>query len=180
VKLAPVLIFAIGNESRGDDALGPLLLRDLSSCLIASGHADGLELLEDFQLQIEHAIDMKDRKLVLFIDAGMDTPSPFTFYRVKANNEPVLYSHALTPEALLNVYAQLYQETPPEAFILCIRGESFELGDAPSSQAKENLASALTFIRQLMPGPEAMNWQRQCTQTPNRTTELRHAENGSA
>ena len=180
MKLAPVLIFAIGNESRGDDTLGPLLLRDLSNGLIASGHADGFELLEDFQLQIEHAMDMKNRKRVLFIDAGMDTPSPFSFYCVKANNEPALYSHALTPEALLNVYEQFYRETSPEAFILCIRGESFELGDAPSSQARENLTSALTFIKTLIGGPKTMTWQRQCSQAPTRTVELWHAGSEAA
>jgi hypothetical protein len=31
--VAPVLIFAIGNESRGDDALAPLLARKLHSYL---------------------------------------------------------------------------------------------------------------------------------------------------
>ncbi len=69
--VAPTLIFAVGNESRGDDALGPLLLRQLESWLAAEDHAEQFELLEEFQLQVEHAMDMKDRKLVLFIDAGM-------------------------------------------------------------------------------------------------------------
>ena len=52
---APVLIFAVGNESRGDDALGPLLLRELDAWLTASKSSEQFELLEDFQLQIEHA-----------------------------------------------------------------------------------------------------------------------------
>lgn len=163
---APILIFAIGNESRGDDALGPLLLRELDDWLNSGearrekgeGFVEQFELIEDFQLQIEHAMDMKDRKLVLFIDAGMDTPAPFSFYRAKPNDEPVLYSHALAPEALLKVYAQFYQETSPDAYVLCIRGELFELGEAPTPDACAHLASALHFAKQRLLEPEAVAW----------------------
>lgn len=157
-KIPPILVFAIGNESRGDDALGPLVLRELDDWLVTSGLADQFELIEDFQLQIEHAMDMKDRKLVLFIDAGMDTPAPFSFYRAQTSNEPVLYSHALAPEVLLNVYAQFYSQASPDAFVLCIRGEKFELGEAPSPQAEENLALALHFAKQRLLEPEAVAW----------------------
>lgn len=148
--VAPILIFAIGNASRGDDALGPLMLRELETWLKPAEHVDQFELLEDFQLQIEHTLDMKDRQRVLFIDAGMDTNAPFAFHRVQANDEPVLYSHAMTPEALLNVYTQCYKAPSPDIFVLCIRGESFELGDPLSPQAISNLAAALLFTKQCL------------------------------
>ena len=50
----PILIFGYGNLSRGDDALGPLLLEYIED------HCDlsTIELLVDFQLQIEHALDI--------------------------------------------------------------------------------------------------------------------------
>jgi hydrogenase maturation protease len=147
---APVLIFAIGNESRGDDALGPMLLREIDNYLKNKDNYQDFELLEDFQLQIEHAMDIKDRQRVLFIDAGMDTPAPFSFYRAKATGEPVLYSHALAPQALLDVYAQVYGESPPDAYILCIKGESFELGESPTSAALDHQTLALDFVKQLL------------------------------
>jgi hydrogenase maturation protease len=147
---AHVLIFAIGNESRGDDALGPMLLRDIDNYLKNRNNYQDIELLEDFQLQIEHAMDMKDRQRVLFIDAGMDTPAPFSFYRIKATGEPVLYSHALAPQALLDVYAQFYKEPSPDAYILCIKGESFELGESPTPAALYHQALALDFVKQLL------------------------------
>ena len=161
---APVLIFAVGNESRGDDATGPLLLRRLDVWLKSGGSADYFEPIEDFQLQIEHAMDMKDRQLVLFIDAGMDTPSPFAFYRAHIDDEPVLYSHALSPEALLKVYTQFYGEVPPDAYVLCVSGASFELGTAPSLPAQTNLSAALEFAMQLLSKPDALLWDRLCTQ----------------
>jgi len=156
--VAPVLLFAIGNESRGDDALGLLLLRELNVYLQESGLSGQVELLEEYQLQIEHAIDMQERELVLFIDAGMDTDAPFTFSLAQPNDVPVLYSHALAPEALLKVYAQLYQDSPPAVFILCIRGERFELGEGLSPQVEEHLALAMTFCKKLLQKTQLNTW----------------------
>lgn len=175
---APILIFGIGNESRGDDALGPLLLRDLDAWLALQGTAEQFELLEEFQLQIEHAMDMKGRRIVLFIDAGMDNPesddhAPFTFYRAKAELAPVLYSHALSPQALLKIYQQFYHEAQKDVFILCIRGEQFELGEPLSLQATANLAAALRFSRKLLVEPNAVSWERYCT---SQTAPIRSAQ----
>lgn len=156
--VAPVLIFAMGNESRGDDALGPLLLRQLKLWLNESDNASEFELLEEFQLQVEHAMDMKGRQLILFIDASINTCKPFGFYRAQSSDTPVLYSHALTPEALLKVYVQFYQEAPPASFILGICGEAFELGEGLSSQAMEGLVAAFEFSQQLLHQPNVIDW----------------------
>jgi len=58
VSVVPVVVFACGNPSRGDDALGPLLLDQLQIWLDEEGLADGFELISDFQWQIEHALDL--------------------------------------------------------------------------------------------------------------------------
>ncbi|MDP2805647.1 MAG: hydrogenase maturation protease [Gallionellaceae bacterium] len=173
----PVLIFAIGNESRGDDALGPLLLRKLDMwlqeqgeienstlALPLNGGGDVFELLEEFQLQVENAMDMKGRRLVLFIDAGIETELPFSFYRAQAKDAPVLYSHALEPESLLKVYEQFYQEPPPAVFILCIRGEAFELGESLSPEATERLEQAFEFCKKRLLHAEVKLWEQLCSQ----------------
>ena len=48
-----VVVFAVGNPSRGDDALGPLLMAGLEQ-----QDWPGVQLVSDFQLQIEHALDL--------------------------------------------------------------------------------------------------------------------------
>ena len=148
--IAPILIFAIGNESRGDDALAPLLARHLAVWLKENDLAGQCEILEEYQLQVEHALDLQHRRLILFIDAGMDTAAPFAFYPLKNNSSAQLYSHALTPEALIAVHAKLYPATELSAFVLCIKGESFELGDDLSELAKIYLQSALEFTLDLL------------------------------
>ena len=66
--VAPLLVLAVGNPSRGDDALGPRLLDALHA---AGADLDGqVELLGDFQLQIEHVLDLRGRRAVLFVDAA--------------------------------------------------------------------------------------------------------------
>jgi len=50
---APVLVLAVGNPSRGDDALGPLAAQRLAALELS-----GVEVLTDFQLQVEHALDL--------------------------------------------------------------------------------------------------------------------------
>lgn len=159
--LAPILIFAVGNMSRGDDALAPTLLRRLEAWLHSEGRSSEFELIEDFQLQIEHATDMTGRKMILFIDAGQDTPDPFAFYRVTASNSPALYSHALAPGTLLDVYLQIYHETPPPAFVLCIRSEQFELGSALSAEAENRLEAAMEFALGLLKNTEISWWEAQ-------------------
>ena len=146
--LAPVLCFATGNESRGDDALGPLLLRKLQVWLEKEGKPEQVECLEEFQLQVEHAMDMHGRQLVLFIDAGMDTPAPFVFSAAQADANPVLYSH--------------------DVFVLCVHGEYFELGDGLSAAAAEHLDAAFEFCKNLLGTADAAVWRAKDTSTTDK------------
>ena len=162
---APILIFAVGNESRGDDALAPLLLRDLASWLPAEGLSVQVELLEDFQLQIEHAADLVGRGLVLFMDAGMDTPAPYSFSRIYPDEGYTLFSHAIAPQAVLATYALVYKESPPPSFLLCLRGEQFELGAALSPVAENRLEVAMDFVQSLLREAEVTAWKMHAQQS---------------
>ena len=157
--IKPVLVFAIGNESRGDDALGPLLLRSLQK----DYGSRQVEFIEDFQLQVEHAADLVDRELVLFIDAGMDTPAPYSFYRACAGEDRTLYSHALTPEAVLATYVQVYETEPPPSFVLCVCGEQFELGSGLSSRSGQHLELAAKFAHRLLHNADTPSWEKYIT-----------------
>lgn len=157
-KAKPCLIFAVGNESRGDDALGPLILREIGCRLETGELPDRYELIEDFQLQVEHALDMAGRQAVLFIDAGHHTPPPYCFYRAQPQSIAPS-SHALLPEALLTVCVQVLQQAPPPSYVLCVSGESFELGEGLSSAAQSHMAVALEFLDKLLAQP-AEQWEQ--------------------
>lgn len=137
-----LLVIGIGNPSRGDDALGPLLIEHLEADAPA-----GVELLTDFQLQVEYALDLQGRREVVFVDASLDAPAPFAFTPAIAVEDASFSSHELSPGAVLHAYRKLFGEPPP-AFVLAIRGEAFELGEGLSAAANANLRAALDFIRQ--------------------------------
>ena len=157
--IAPVLLLAIGNESRGDDALGPLLLRRLGQWLEDQDSTGEVELIEEYQLQIEHTLDLKGRELVLFIDAGKDTPAPYAFYRAAIKRLDGYTTHAVAPETLLGVYAMVHDAAPPPAFILCVAGNVFELGEPLSAAAELNLQHACDFARRLLECTALDAWQ---------------------
>ena len=139
---APILVFGWGNPSRGDDALGPLFIDR-----IAALQLPGVECLTDFQLQVEHALDLENRKRILFIDASIDATAPFAVTVLEAARDASFTTHAMTPEAVMHVYVELHDEAPPPCTLLAIRGERFELGEEVSPAAASHLDAALSWAK---------------------------------
>jgi len=146
---APVVVFAVGNPSRGDDAIGPELLARLADWLDKEGLAEHVDLIEDFQLNIEHALDLEGRELALFIDAGENTPAPCVFERIFPSVIPSHSTHALPPQAVLQVYLQTEGKEPPPSFVLCVRGESYGLGDGLTPAATAHLEAAFVVLQRV-------------------------------
>jgi hydrogenase maturation protease len=144
---APLLVMAVGNPSRGDDALGPSFIERAETALAQEIAAGAVELLTDFQLQIEHALDLMGRRRVVFVDASVTAPAPFAFARVLPERDATAASHAMSPAAVLDAHRRAFGEPPP-AWVLGIRGERFELGEALSSAAREHLEAAVRFFVQ--------------------------------
>ena len=162
-SIAPLLVFAWGNASRGDDALGPLCVERLRAL---DGPPGLVDFLEDYQLQVEHALDLGGRRRVLFIDASRDCEAPFQVSAVQPRRDASFSSHALSPQALLQVFVDLHRRSPPPCTLLALRGESFELGAAPSAQALRNLDAALSWaLRWLQVETDGAS---ACVQTPSR------------
>lgn len=149
-----LLIFGYGNPSRGDDALGPLLLERLEELDLPY-----LELLTDFQLQVEHAIDLQGRERVLFIDASVSCTTPYTFSRIFAQKDASYTSHVMSPMALLHSYMQLYGEPPP-AYLLQIRGECFKLGKSLSILATANLEASFDLLQRICSKSTLPEWEQ--------------------
>jgi hydrogenase maturation protease len=139
---APILVFGWGNPSRGDDALGPLFVERIEALGLP-----GVECLTDFQLQVEHALDLRDRRAVLFVDASISASEPFEVGKIEARADASFTSHALSPQAVLHVYAEIDDEVPPPCLLLAIRGDSFELGEPLSPAAQAHLEAAIAWAR---------------------------------
>jgi hydrogenase maturation protease len=140
----PVLVIAVGNPSRGDDALGPELAARLEAAA-----PPGVEVITEFQLQVENALDLVGRELVVFVDAGTGTLAPFDLHRAAPAAEFLHTSHAISPEAVLATYEKVTGSAAPESWILCVRGESFELGEALTPAAAGHLEAAWLRLHEI-------------------------------
>jgi len=155
----PVLLFGYGNLSRGDDALGPLLLEYVET------HCDlnNIEILSDFQLQIEHALDLENRALVLFVDASVSCEDAFDFSLLEPDRDKSYTTHAMSPAAVLDVYQSIKKIAPPPCFLLSIKAEKLELGEGLSTQAENNLEQACQFAQALLQNTNVKVWRQQAS-----------------
>jgi hydrogenase maturation protease len=139
--VAPVLVLAIGNPSRGDDALGPLAAQRIEAMGLP-----GVEVLTDFQLQVEHALDLLGRELVVFVDAAAAGPASFELTALAPAADDGASTHRISPAAVLDAFRRLTDQSPPPARLLAIRGQAFELGAPLSGAAATHLDAAVAAL----------------------------------
>jgi len=136
------LVIGIGNPSRGDDALGPMAIERLETLNLPD-----VELLTDFQLQVEYLLDMEGRGQVIFVDATVsDAVNTFAYEPIHPALDASYSSHELSPQAVLAAYERHYERPAQPSFVLAIRGHGFELGEGLSAAAAANLDAALSFL----------------------------------
>ncbi|MDD5272445.1 MAG: hydrogenase maturation protease [Methylovulum sp.] len=157
-ELKPILVFGYGNLSRGDDALGPLLLEYIGQQ--ADAVLGSVDILCDFQLQIEHALDLEHRDLVLFADASVACTQAFAFAELSPVRDDSYTTHAMSPAAVLAVYQTIKKQPPPPCFLLSIKGERFELGEGLSVGAQGNLTAACRFAQELLADVDVAAWRQ--------------------
>lgn len=134
------LVIGYGNPGRQDDGLGPAFIDAFS------GESDKIALQSNYQLTVEDALELKNYKQVIFVDASINCNEPFDLTEITATNNSGFGSHSLTPNALIQLCHTLYQHYP-SAYILAIRGYEFDAFEEKlSDKAHNNLQQALAFI----------------------------------
>ncbi len=135
-----VLFLCYGNPARLDDALGATFAAELERRL--SGVAD---IDVDYQLGIEHALDVANHECVIFVDASLGCPAPFSFDRIVPRLETSFTTHSLQPEDLMGLASTLFGART-RGYALGIRGYQFgDFGERLSDGARRNLDAALRF-----------------------------------
>lgn len=151
-----VLVLAAGNELRGDDAAGPRL----AGFVDALGRAQVRTLVE-FQFQVEHAVDVAEADLVLFIDAHASLSGSLQLSELHTDDaRPAPGSHAVSPAEVLGVARQLGLSVPP-VFVLAVCGRRFELGALMSPETAQACTEAEVWLSRLLTHPDAEAWRAQ-------------------
>lgn len=155
-----ILVFGFGNPGRRDDGLGPAF-----AAALERGAPSHVEIDSDYQLTVEDAATIRDYEVVIFVDAAVAGPEPFSFERLLQNAPAVVVSdgprhpdappisfssHSASPGGVLALAAELF-DARPEAYLLGIRGYAFnEFGEQLSPLATANLAATLEFLKPIL------------------------------
>lgn len=146
---ARILVLGYGNPGRLDDGLGPACVGALEEL-----HLPGVELSSDYQLNVEDGERAAAHDVVIFVDAAVDGPSPFSWRLLEApgpdapgDAAPLSFStHHVSPAAVVGLARDMFGGHPA-AYVLGIRGYAFnEFGERLSPGAAANLRAAVDFL----------------------------------
>ncbi len=135
-----ILILGYGNPGRQDDGLGPAAAAE-----IARLGWPNLTAFDNYQLNIEDAMDVAEHDVVWFVDASKTAASPYEVHDISPAASIEFTSHLVRPEAILAIAQQCYGGAP-QAFLLAIRGYEFEFIEALTQPATDNLHAALAML----------------------------------
>ncbi len=135
-----VLVLGYGNPGRQDDGLGPAVAARIDSL-----GWPNLTALDNYQLNIEDALEVAAHDVVWFVDASKTGPSPYEVHEVVPALTIDFTSHLVRPEAILAIARQCYGRAA-QAHLLAIRGYEFEFVEALTPKAADNLQAALAML----------------------------------
>lgn len=139
-----VLILGYGNPGRQDDGLGPAIAGAVAAWELPNVTTD-----DPYQLNIEDAAALAEHDLVVFVDASVDAPAPYSLTRIAPAAAITFTSHSVSPESVLALCADHFHATP-EAYVLAVRGYAFEFEEGLTPQARDNMISALACVQALI------------------------------
>lgn len=138
-----ILLIGIGNTGRGDDGLGWAFAERLRE-------DPRLDIACRYQLQVEDADLISRYDKVWFVDASHEqVPGGYCCEPVRGEGHFSYTTHALHPEAVVQLCHQLYDQWP-ESYLIGISGKDFELGRCMSPAAAQHLERALDYFLEMM------------------------------
>lgn len=144
-----ICIIGYGNTLRSDDGLGVYAAHLLTQHLPESfGQvATCTQVTACQQLGPELVEDLQAAELVIFIDAGCDTPpGQISFKPVQPRETaPVGVSHHFSPDTLLALCHAFYGRAP-EAWLYSVGAASFDLGEAMTPTVEQVLPDLIQKI----------------------------------
>ena len=138
------LVIGVGNSLRRDDGAGPYIAERLPG-------SPNLSVISCQQLTPELAEPVSQADRVIFVDADARlAPGEVVRQAVQAQRSARI--HELDPGALLEWARTLYGRTP-EATLVAIGAESFDVGEGLSPAVERAAQEALRAISMTIAGP---------------------------
>lgn len=136
-----ILVIGYGNPAREDDGLGPLAAQAIEDLAFENVTVD-----TDYQLTLEHAKDLTEHDIVIFVDAMLHGDESYSFSKVCPVTIENCFSHSITPGEVLGLTNTVFNKYP-QTYLFGIRGYSFRMfHESITEGARNNLESALRFL----------------------------------
>jgi hydrogenase maturation protease len=135
-----ILVLGYGNPGRQDDGLGPAVANAIGQLGLPNVTA-----YDNYQLNIEDAMDVAEHDVVWFVDAAKTGVAPYTVSALAPSNAVAFTSHIMHPQTILAIAQQCYGKAPA-AFLLGIRGYEFEFVEALTPGAAANRDAAMAML----------------------------------
>lgn len=140
-----ILLLGYGNPARADDGLGPAL-----AGIIESKNLPDVTVESDYQLTVEDSAQIAEHDIVIFADASVNCPEPFSFKQIEAKESESFTSHSVEPAQIMALAENLFG-SKAKGFILAVRGYEFDsFGEELTDKAKNNLQNAVYFVENLL------------------------------
>lgn len=151
-----VLVVGCGNLLRGDDGVGPVLVRHLWD----RGVPDGAKLVDGGTAGMDVAFQMNGARRVVIVDASVTGAVPGTVYRVpgeELNDLPPLsglHTHSFRwDHAIPFARWALGDACPTDITVFLIEAEQIEMGADLSAPVESAMEQVIGFIERDFLGP---------------------------
>jgi len=143
-----ILIYGYGNPGRQDDGLGIFLSEKIDNW-IKEEDLQSVKVDYNYQLNIEDAVEIADKDLVIFVDASKEEISDYYLTKVKPSDRLEFTTHTVSPSYLLNLCKVIYNKAP-DIYLLHIKGYKWEFLEDLTEDAKNNLKKAYDFLKKFI------------------------------
>jgi hydrogenase maturation protease len=147
-KNPQILVYGYGNPGRQDDVLGVRLAEAIDEWAVQNKY-DFIETDTNYQLNIEDAVIIKDKDLVIFADASQEEMDDYLLTKVVADSKVDFTMHHVNPSYIHYLCNDLYQKVP-ESFLLHIKGYKWEFMGNLTKMAESNLNKAKAFLQSFL------------------------------
>jgi hydrogenase maturation protease len=143
-----ILVIGVGNEYRGDDAIGLLVARrvkefGLENVKVIEESGEGAHLIEAW----------KGAETVIIVDAVSSGSNPGSVHRFDATARKIPSkffhhsSHAFSVAEAVEL-ARTMSQLPSRLIVIGVEGQSFEAGLGLSSEVKQAVEEVVDWIKQ--------------------------------
>jgi hydrogenase maturation protease len=142
--MSKVLVIGYGNTLRGDDAAGVH-----AADLIAKRYPE-ITCVRVHQLMPELAEQIAECDIVFFIDAQQGITQPIARLIAPGIEADQPRSHFFSPESLLALSQQLYQQLPSKAYVVGIPASQFEFSETLSAQTNAAMHQCVELVEKYL------------------------------